>query len=129
MDAVFQGAETVLSQIEDKIRKIREGQKKGIEKACLIVEGYAKEHMSPESPSAPGEAPAVVTGTLRASIAHQVVEEDEQVVGYVGIPSSVPYAKHLEFGTSRMAARPFLFPALHINRDAIREAIKEELQG
>ena len=128
MGAVLTGIDNLMAKIDEQTREYAKAKARGVAKACLIVEGYAKEHMSPESPSSPGNPPAVVTGTLRAAITHQVVEEGENVVGYVGLPSSVPYAEWLEFGTSKMAPRPFLNPALKINREAVREAIREELE-
>ena len=127
MDIEIVGLDDLEQQLKAKAEDIRRAQRRGIEKACLIVESYAKEHMSPESPSAPGEPPAVVTGTLRASITHRLEEEDGDTVGYVG--TNVEYAPYLEFGTSRMAARPFMFPALETNRTNIVDAIKDELEG
>jgi HK97 gp10 family phage protein len=60
--------------------------------------------------SAPGDGPAVDTGRLRASIAHEVGRTGTTLVARVG--TDVEYAKFLELGTSKMAARPFLRPAL-----------------
>lgn len=59
--------------------------------------------------SKPSEPPHVDTGTLRRSITHEV-EQRNIATGRVG--TNVVYAKWLEFGTSKMAARPFLRPAL-----------------
>ncbi len=70
-------------------------------------------------PSAPGEVPAVDTGILRASIAHEVVEDKNGVAGFVGVESAVKYGLWLELGTRRMDARPFLRPALIRTRTAI----------
>lgn len=52
--------------------------------------------------SAPGEPPAVRTGTLRSS--WRVVVKDKI---QPGIESNVKYAGYLEHGTSKMAARPY----------------------
>lgn len=62
--------------------------------------------------SKPGEPPRKRTGTLQKSIAREVAVEDggRSVVARVG--TNVPYARPLEFGTRKMAARPFLRPAL-----------------
>lgn len=64
--------------------------------------------------SRPGEFPHKDYGTLRTSIAVDV--NREALVGRVG--SNLPYARYLEFGTSRMAARPF-----------IRRTLAESKQG
>ena len=60
--------------------------------------------------SAPGQPPAVDTSRLRTHITHLVQTSGSQVTAYVG--TNVEYAKELEFGTSRKAARPFLRPIL-----------------
>lgn len=67
--------------------------------------------------SAPGDTPARNTGELQRSITYEVRRDGDEVYGVIG--SSVDYAIHLEFGTSRMAARPFLRPALENNKDKI----------
>ena len=46
----------------------------------------------------------VATGALQDSIGHEV--GDRKAIVYAGMP----YAVHVEYGTSRMAARPFLRP-------------------
>lgn len=60
--------------------------------------------------SAPGQAPAVDTGRLRASIANELGRDGRGLFARIG--TNVDYAPHLELGTSKMAARPFLRPAL-----------------
>lgn len=57
-------------------------------------------------PSAPGEAPNEDTGHLRSQI------EVTQVAPLrVQVASNARYAASLEFGTSKMAARPYMGPA------------------
>ncbi len=73
--------------------------------------------------SAPGEAPANRTGRLVASIVYQV---DRQQL-HVDITAGTEYARHLEFGTRKMAARPFLIPAIRNNLDRIRLIIRTYL--
>jgi hypothetical protein len=57
--------------------------------------------------SAPGEAPAVRLGTLRQSIQVEFISKMHRRVG-----TNIKYGKHLELGTRKMAARPYLRPAL-----------------
>ena len=60
------------------------------------------------SPSAPGDPPGVDTGALRASMKAEKGDQDMTAIVYAG----VEYAPYLEFGTERMAARPFFTPVL-----------------
>ncbi len=62
------------------------------------------------TPSAPGEPPARVSGELMDSVAYEVADTGKGVSVMVGAAAS--YALALEYGTRRMAPRPFLRPAL-----------------
>lgn len=90
-----------------------------------LIEG--KKRNKPHTASAPGDAPNTDSGTLVRSIA---VENPRKGLSYVG--TSVEYGKHLEFGTRRMAARPWLRPAMDKAApelpNAITNAITEEIQ-
>lgn len=57
--------------------------------------------------SAAGEAPAIPHGTLRDSIQVEFISKMHRRVG-----TNIKYGKHLELGTRKMAARPYLRPAL-----------------
>jgi HK97 gp10 family phage protein len=57
--------------------------------------------------SAPGEAPAVDTGFLINSIQTTIKSDTE-----AEIMISAEYAEALEFGSRKMAARPFVRPAI-----------------
>jgi len=57
------------------------------------------------SPSAPGDPPGVDTGALRASMRWERGGQFQRIV-YDG----VEYGVYLEYGTSKMSARPFISP-------------------
>jgi HK97 gp10 family phage protein len=57
--------------------------------------------------SAPGQPPANDTGFLAGSIFAEPVKGEVAA----RIVARAPYAVHLEFGTSKMAPRPFIRPA------------------
>lgn len=59
------------------------------------------------SPSAPGDPPGVDTGTLWASMRAKPLSESS-----AEIVDGVEYGVDLEFGTSRIAARPFVTPVV-----------------
>lgn len=65
-------------------------------------------------PSKPGEPPNNDTGVLAGNI-----ETNQISTLVVEVSSNAPYSRPLEFGTSKMAARPFMHPA----RDAKRKEI------
>lgn len=78
--------------------------------------------------SAPGEFPATDTGTLVRSVIGETEKETLEAICSTG----TLYAKWLEFGTRKMAARPFLRPTLEvvsekagkIIRDSVRRAVQ-----
>lgn len=66
--------------------------------------------------SAPGSPPNSDTGYLANNI-HFVIDSDG--LG-ASVESRADYSEYLEFGTSKMRARPFMQPALEENRPKIR---------
>ena len=75
-------------------------------------------------PSKPGGIPAVQTGHLRRSINWARVKRLVRRIGTgIGTASSVGYAAWLEFGTAKMAPRPFLRPALRRNQKKLEQLV------
>jgi len=76
----------------------------------LVLEREMKKSMRGKSPPAslPGEIPHVRSGTGRRSIFHEV-DATKQILR---VGSNLVYMKHLEIGTRKMAARPWIRPAL-----------------
>lgn len=74
--------------------------------------------------SAPYEPPKTDTGELISSVFNQVSQQNlEFKVG-----SEKKYARHLEFGTSKMKQRPFLFSTFKEHEVSILKGIKEVIQ-
>ncbi|WP_210251307.1 HK97-gp10 family putative phage morphogenesis protein [Aureimonas psammosilenae] len=96
------------------------------EAALSITEGSVtgKNHV----PSAPGQPPNADTRQLDKSIDTLPVQDHE-----VEVVATAPYAKHLEYGTSKMEPRPFMRPALAKNeqkaRDLIAKAVNKATEG
>ena len=88
------------------IASVENAKRGGLEAASLIVEADATLR-----------AP-VDTGNLRSSITHRVVSDEEAHIG-----TNVEYAPYVEQGTSKMAAQPFLRPALDNNKSRIEKMI------
>lgn len=75
-----------------------------IRKMAFDGERYVKQSFG-TSPSSAGSPPGVDTGALRSSIrTEKLASFSYQIV------TGVDYAVFLEFGTSKMAARPFMGP-------------------
>lgn len=74
------------------------------------------------APSAPGEPPKRVTSRLFTSIAAVVERDARGIVGRYGTNVKV-YPLALEFGTSRIKARPFLRPPFFNNKPVIRRIL------
>lgn len=110
-----------------KGERISSDMQKALNTCALKVERDIKANMTPNGPSAPGEAPAVDTGRLRASITHRIEHDGGESAAYVG--TNVEYAPWLEFGTSRMRARPFMVPAMNRNREWIKATLKSVVKN
>lgn len=78
--------------------------------AAKDVVADIRANWSSTSPSAPGKPPAVVTGELDASFDVTVESRGERV--RIVIRVKAEHARHLEYGTKNMRARPFLRPAM-----------------
>jgi HK97 gp10 family phage protein len=84
---------------------------RSLEKIGLVAEGYAK------------KACPVDTGRLRNSITHAV--EDKAV--YIG--TNVEYAPHVEYGTIKQKAQPFLRPAATEHTSTYKQIILDAFSG
>tara|TARA_A100001388_G_scaffold26385_1_gene17025 strand:- start:515 stop:928 length:414 start_codon:yes stop_codon:yes gene_type:complete len=97
----------------EAVKSIVSGNKSGI-----TYQKYQprREHIA----SSAGEAPASDTGFLVSQITQEVSNKVGKVI------SSAPYSAALEFGTTTMAARPFLQPALRKSQNKIRKIFMRE---
>lgn len=94
--------------------------KNRVTRAGITVSRYAKELVSVAgpAPSRPGSPPHKQTGRLRMGINWSLKDD-----GTVHVNSSVKYGKYLDFGTRRMAARPWLTRAFNDMRGEIRSIL------
>lgn len=115
---------------------------------CLRIEGYAKRlmratytaisYLNPVTDkmvvnkrprSIPGSAPAPDNGTLMRSITHNVEVHFGEAFGRVGSTiKTPPYPAYLEYGTSKMAARPWLYPSVLRNTQYFQADIRSCLE-
>ena len=94
----------------EAIKSIQSGAKSGI-----VYEKYnpRRTHRA----SAPGQAPASDTGNLVSKI---IVRQDGQ--DKTNVESNANYSAFLEYGTSKMEPRPFMFPAFEKSKKPIINA-------
>lgn len=74
--------------------------------------------------SKPGEPPNKDTGVLDGNI--ETLLHNPLTV-YVA--SNAPYARALELGTSKMAARPYMRPAVAMKRDEVAQYIRQVIRN
>lgn len=98
----------VLNQLRGAPR--RQAQRRGLRAGASVIEEWAKFY-----------AP-VDTGALMGSI-----EVDEVTDTVATIAPHVEYAEHQEFGTSRMAAHPYMRPAIDQHERDILTALQAEI--
>ena len=73
-------------------------------------------------PSAPNSPPNRDTGLLDGSIETEIRAQNPPTVA---VTSRAPYAAALEYGTSKMAPRPYMRPATERNRDEVTRLVGE----
>ena len=112
--ALVKGANTV---VDDIVYNIQRGDKTG--------RTYGNHQAS-----APGEYPATDTGFL---VNHIVADDSAKELGdgviYVAVQSEAPYSEALEFGTRKMAPRPFMRPSLDNKKDEVVRDVQQALDA
>lgn len=101
------------SRVSDVIREKNAAIERGLEAIGLQAEGYAKTELTRQE--------AVDTGRLRNSVTHYVKDN----TAYIG--TNVEYGMYIEFGTSKMKARPFLRPAARNHTSEYQQIFQSEL--
>ena len=69
----------------------------------------------------------VDTGALQASINKKVIKKGLGWQGVISAGEGLDYANYIEFGTSKIAPRPFMRQAMELNKDAIRNLFKKPI--
>lgn len=78
-------------------------------------------------PSKPGHPPHKQTGRLKASVSFEVL--DSPIDGYykARVGTNVKYGRHLEFGTGKMAPRPWLRRSYLACKSAITQILAKPM--
>lgn len=109
-------------RLDEMLRENPDKAAKATEIAADLVVNDIRGHWSGSSPSSPGNAPAVVSGALDASINSEKVSGGNHPV-YV-VTAGAEHAGYLEKGTKNMAKRPFIYPAVRRMRNKLRDVFK-----
>lgn len=112
--------------LNDGAMLIRNTAVQNIQQGTHSGETYKRGNIEHQA-SAPGEYPATDTGMLVSSIHIEVGKEGKDVVAQVGSP--LDYATYLEFGTTKMAARPFLQPSFELNKAKIKDLVNAVMKS
>ena len=116
-DAIFGGVILTANEVRNTAIKSIQNKSGGTQVQRSRQGGGTYTHTA----SAAGGAPNTDTGKLVASIA---VEPHKSGV-YALVGSNLDYAGWLEFGTTKMGARPWLEPALRKNIDNLQNNIND----
>lgn len=120
MNIRIEGIDRVIANIQKRYGNAEAKVARGVAKGCKIVEGEAKA-LCPVSTEA--TRPGGPHGELRQSI----TSEASGNVGTVG--TNKEYAAYVEFGTCKMAAQPYLVPALKNKQGEVIKAIADAFKG
>lgn len=104
-DFLIAGVEIDTRKLENLIAALR-----GDDPAELVathLEADVAEHWSAVSPASAGTPPGIDTGALSNSIHKRKIS-----FGVWSVGDGVEYGIYLEIGTERMAARPWMMPAV-----------------
>jgi len=94
--------------------------KEEVKKSLNVRDKIGKSYIS----SAPGDPPRKRTGHLFKSVYNRINKINKFVVqGIVG--DNAEYAVHLEYGTSKMAPRPYMRPAVEKNKSLFETMFKK----
>lgn len=106
--------ERKMNKAVDIVWRVAHQKRPMISKSQAKTEGRTRRVSNPDASA----GVPVRTGVLQASIQKSV-----KVVGgkWIGrIWTDTPYAKYMEFGTSKIRARAFMRPAINLTRDALK---------
>lgn len=132
----IEGLDSLKAQLGNLDTRMDEAIQDGIVETILKVDAYIKDQISQPGlgltyqltnpnrthrASAPGHPPATDTGALLRSI--QFTPEPKGA----SVGSRIVYARYLEYGTTKMAARPVWRPAAEKAADWLPAAIRANL--
>ena len=123
----IKGADKHKRRLNSLIHKTAQQVTRGLYVAGQLIELSAEKSITQGSisgaghiPSRPGEPPNADTRFLDMNIETHIVSQSPP---HVRVISNAPYSAALEFGTSKMAERPFMRPATIKHEKDVRNAV------
>jgi HK97 gp10 family phage protein len=112
-------------------KEVDKNAREELSKACQLVKKDLDDVLNSRQKSAPGSPPGKLSGQLRKGNIYRI-EKGYGIFGEVndhtGLVGNANFkANWMEFGTSKMAARPFMVPTFEKNRDKIKEIMTGKL--
>ena len=125
------GLDHLQEQLDALPENLDEAITRGLEMAAAEAVQQIDEEISQSYPPAslPGEPPALRTGTLLRSVRIDTVEPLRVTIAVGGSGTMAPYASWLEFGTSKMAPRPFVQPIVIRVAPEVGNIVLEEVNS
>lgn len=133
----FSNANTLIAQLKNIKKNLNQKVNQALAKGAMDMANYAKEKIQSQSTSGrtykrggvthtasvAGAFPNSDTGTLASSIFFDMNVRSR--VARFGVNDRLNYAKFLEFGTSKMEARPFLRPSYNAKKNEYKQSIED----
>lgn len=117
--------EAVVDTINDIAMDTQQEAVRGIQRGPASGRTYKRGTVT-HTASAPGQFPMSDTGRLAANVEFEVATKSK-AVAVVG--TNIAYGPHLEFGTSKMAARPWLMPSFRKATEGVAKELKAKLEA
>lgn len=117
--------EAVVDTINDIAMDTQQEAVRGIQRGPASGRTYKRGTVT-HTASAPGQFPMSDTGRLASNVEFEIATKSRKVA-VVG--TNIAYGPHLEFGTSKMAARPWLMPSFRKASEGVDKELKAKLEA
>ena len=117
--------QAVIDTINDVAMQTHETSVQGIQRGPASGRTYTRGTVT-HTASAPGEYPMSDTGRLASNVIFNLATGSNPTAS---VGTNISYGAYLEFGASKMAARPWLLPSFKQSVATIGEELKAKFEG
>jgi len=114
----IEGIREIVKKLNTTVTELRKSGMLGLVRAGELLQSEVKESIAGNR----AEPRSVDTGRFLNSV--ELVKKDKEVI----VKSDVPYAKFLEYGTSRMPARSHFRNSVARNKDKMKRIVGREVE-